>query len=99
MNPLADKALKARQDAANLTQDAIAALLTEQKAIAEQLRALGYIEGQKTPTKKEPKTDAQKHCKICQQYGHDGRFHRSDKAKPPAPPAAPPKPPAPAAAK
>jgi hypothetical protein len=102
MNPVADKALQAIQSAENLRQEAIAALLKERQSIADQLKALGHVDGQKTPAKtKEPKSDAKKHCKICQVYGHDGRYHKGGKNMPTPPPTAPPmppKPPAPATA-
>ncbi len=97
MNPLVDKALQADQIAKNLKQEAIQALLKDRATIGDQLKALGHIEGQKPTTKtKEPKTDAQKHCKVCQMYGHDGRFHRR-REEPTQKPASP-KPPAPATA-
>jgi len=56
----------------------ISDLLDQRGEIDDALKALGH-DGTARPakTKKtEPKPDAQKYCKTCQQYGHDGRFHR-----------------------
>jgi hypothetical protein len=96
MNPLVDKALQAHQTAENLRHEAITALVDDQKTIADQLKALGYVEGQKVVKKSPAPVNAEKVCPICKEKGHDGRFHRSDKkpATPPAPstkaPVAPP---------
>lgn len=84
MNPLVDKALQAKQAAENLRHEAIQALLGERKTIAEELKILGYVEGQKPATPKAPLSDAKKYCKVCQQYGHDGRFHRRKDAAGPS---------------
>ncbi len=92
MNPLVDKALKLRQEAENAKQEAITKLLEDRKAIGDQLKALGHIESQKL-SKKDLVSDAKKYCKICQQFGHDGRFHRRKEQKS----SALPKPAAPAA--
>lgn len=89
MNPLVDKALQAHQTAQNLKQEAIASLLLDQKTIADQLKALGYVEGQKLVKKGPAPVSSEKVCPVCKEKGHDGRFHRSDK-KPPTPPVPPP---------
>lgn len=97
MNPLVDKALQAHQQAENLRQEAISALLLERKTIADQLRALGHVEGQK-PAKQAPAANPEKVCPVCKEKGHDGRFHRRKAAPPPPKPektAPPPKPPTP----
>jgi hypothetical protein len=99
MNPLVDKALQAHQQAENLKNDAIQSLLKERATIGDQLKALGYQEGQK-PAKKAPSDPTKpKNCPTCGSTEHDGRFHRRKDATPPAPKSAPPKPSAPAAQK
>lgn len=91
MNPLVDKALAADQNAKNLKQEAIQSLLKDRQTITDQLKALGHVEGQKAPGKKEPKpADPEKVCPVCKAKGHDARRHKGDKPAPPKPPAPPP---------
>jgi hypothetical protein len=97
MNPLVDKALKLHQDSENARQEAITSLLGEQKTIADQLKALGHVEGQKTAKKGPAPVNPEKVCAVCQQKGHDGRFHRRNQNVPPPPPAKPETPKSPAA--
>jgi hypothetical protein len=87
MNPLVDKALKLHQESENARQEAITSLLGEQKAIGDQLKALGHVVGQKAPVKAEPaKPKSAKKCPVCSSDEHDGRFHRASKTTAPVTP-------------
>jgi hypothetical protein len=87
MNQLVDKALQAQQTAENLKQEAITSLLGEQRTIADQLKALGYVEGQKMPPKKAVTLDPNKVCPVCKEKGHDARRHKNDPKPAPSKPA------------
>lgn len=79
MNQLVETALKLQQDAESARREAVTSLLGEQRAIGDQLKALGHI-GQKAT--KSAAASSDKACSVCNAEGHDGRFHRRGKQTP-----------------
>ncbi|HJQ36227.1 MAG TPA: hypothetical protein VKB93_03720 [Thermoanaerobaculia bacterium] len=73
-DPLVDKALSLDQQAKTARQEAINALQNERKSIDEQLKVLDAAAA--TQAKPPKATDPNKVCSVCQERGHDGRFHK-----------------------
>jgi hypothetical protein len=76
MNATVQKVLDLQKQLDDARKGAIDQLLTQQKDVSEQLKALGHDGKQslkKSPGPKKP-------CSVCQANDHDGRFHKGSKA-------------------
>jgi len=75
MNSTVQKVLDLQKQLDDARKGAIDQLLTQQKEVSEQLKALGHDAKQslrKSPGPKKP-------CSVCQATDHDGRFHKGSK--------------------